>query len=154
MGCLRVLPGSAAVPLPAKSRSCLYSSRCLRRPPHQPITRVLLLHCHSQLLFKLCLVKLTASTRPDLVRVRVRFGPLVAREPSPCPCEESCLALTTSAPRVLVLCPAVAAAVERLLPHLQQFLPPADRPRHAQQVQPVPVPVSSHREPAPATSRR
>jgi hypothetical protein len=81
MGCLRVLPGSAAVPLPAKSRSCLYSSRCLRRPPHQPITRVLLLHCHSQLLFKLCLVKLTASTRPDLVRVRVRFGPLFAPLP-------------------------------------------------------------------------
>ena len=76
-----VLPGSAAVPLPAKSRSCLYSSRCLRRPPHQPITRVLLLHCHSQLLFKLCLVKLTASTRPDLVRVRVRFGPLFAPLP-------------------------------------------------------------------------
>ena len=68
----------AVVPRLAKSRSCLYSSRCLRRPPHQPITRVLLLHCHSQLLFKLCLVKLTASTRPDLVRVRVRFGPLFA----------------------------------------------------------------------------
>ena len=41
-----------------------------------PIMHVLLLPCHSQLLFKLCLFKLTASTRPDLVRVRVRFGPL------------------------------------------------------------------------------
>ena len=46
-----------------------------------PVTHVLLLHCHSQLLFKLCLVKLTASTRPDLVRVRVRFGPLFAPLP-------------------------------------------------------------------------
>ena len=46
-----------------------------------PITHVLLLPCHSQLLFKLCLFKLTASTRPDLVRVRVRFGPLFAPLP-------------------------------------------------------------------------
>ena len=81
MGCLRVLPGSAAVPLPAKSRSCLYLSRCLRRPLHHAHNTRLLLPCHSQLLLKLCLFKLTASTRPDLVRVRVRFGPLFAPLP-------------------------------------------------------------------------
>ena len=79
MGCLCVLPGSAVVPLPAKSRSCLYSSKCLRRPPHHAHnTRAAPPLSLTTLLFKLCLFKLTASTRPDLVRVRVRFGLLFA----------------------------------------------------------------------------